>query len=374
MEIESALAYELWTRLIHDEELYAAAMANDLDALLQRRHLEFSPQERAAMEQLRSQPGVRWSMENLRFRCAMQVAETVRNRLPRTTKLLTKGDRDWMQEIAFEYLAYYGWQPLGFNTIAEAQRFVDYVKVRIKKRRMAPPFLDEVLALEAALLEVLRKSSVIPSAAWPSSPASPIDDEVIAKARLKWAPCSSLIDSPVDLTDWLKSSDPAIGAVRPGSLHVLAWVPSLQAKHRIQILDDGARLLFARLQGKKSTAEVAAALGEELGVGCTEIYELVRGWWSGNALFQGAEAPDLAVEAGSAELARSGTIPQSDCLDQASSEPQLEQLQPKAAHRPGFCVVEVFDQSGAAWREALQGLAEKVPALAVKARKPAGAS
>ena len=100
-------------------------------------------------------------MENLRFRCAMQVAETVANRLPRTTKLLTKGNRDWMQEIAFEYLAYYGWQPLGFNTIAEAERFVEYVKVRIKKRRMSPPYLDEVLALEAALLEHVQEFGLV---------------------------------------------------------------------------------------------------------------------------------------------------------------------------------------------------------------------
>lgn len=338
MELDGKLAYELWTRLIHDEELYAAVMANEVEALVKRRSLAFSDAEREAMAQLRAQRGVRWSMENLRFRCAMQVAETVSNRLPRTTKLLTRGNRDWMQEIAFEYLAYYGWTPLGFNTIAEAERFVDYVKVRIQKRRISPPFLDEVLALEAALLEVQRQSGAIDPSAWPSPPALALDDEVIEHQRLAWAPCVSLIESAVDLGDWLTSADPAVGVVRPGPMHVLCWVPSPQAKHRIQILGEGARLLFAALRGAQPTGSVIAALARDFDADPAELRALIRGWWSGNALHAVAEQP--------APLAAQSPRPVSS-----------------SAGRPRFAVEEVVDQSGAAWRDALVGLAEKVPAL-----------
>jgi hypothetical protein len=136
--IDSKVAYNTWLRMIADEELGDAVITGNVDALLDRRRkqLEFSHEERAAMADFHRQPGLKWALENLRFRSAMQTAESVWFRLPRLAKLLTGNNRSWMQQTAFEYLSNTGWRPAGLNTLEEAFQFVDYVRRRIAVTRI----------------------------------------------------------------------------------------------------------------------------------------------------------------------------------------------------------------------------------------------
>ena len=56
--------------------------------------------------------------------------------MPRTVRLLTRGDDDWRQDLCFEYLAHHRWLPLGHMRLAECERFASYVQTRVMKRRI----------------------------------------------------------------------------------------------------------------------------------------------------------------------------------------------------------------------------------------------
>lgn len=272
--MDARRVYDVWLRLISDEELYRAMQENRHRELAADRAL--AEDELAILDIFRSEAGTRWNIENLRFRTALEVGDTLRSYLPRTIALLTNGDPNWLQDISFEYLAFHKWVEYGHHRFTECERFAAYVRSRIMKRRITPPHLESVLAFEIGVVEVLRRTSQVPPAVW-TSPRE-LADAALAEARLVRSPCSDVIRLPVDIREWVTSGDPLRGgAVRDQPVAFLVYVPSLTETHRIKILGEGPQEVLARFDGSRTTDGVARELAE-LGIEAHELRALARNW------------------------------------------------------------------------------------------------
>lgn len=274
MSIDARLAYDVWLQLISDEELYRAMLDGAHRQLAASRDLDDA--KLAVLDALRAEQGTRWNIENLRFRTAAETAEIVASYLPRTVKLLTRGDDSWLQDICFEYLAYHRWTQHGHYRLAECERFAAYVRERIMKRRITPPHLEVVLDFELGVVRLLKRTAEIPSERWPSPVA--LSDDQLAQAHIRRALATELIELPVDIRDWIESGDPWRGTVRPSPVTFLVYVPSLQHSQRIKILGEGPKLVLQRFTGDRTTAAIAAELDDEFGIEPPELFGLVRNW------------------------------------------------------------------------------------------------
>jgi hypothetical protein len=273
--------YELWLKLIADEELYQEMLAGRHAALAQGRGL--TPEDVAILDQFHARPGTRWDIENLRFRAATEVGAKLKTWMPRTTYLLTLGNEDWLQDTCFEYLSAHRWEDLGHFHFTECERFATYTRNRIMKRRRTPPHLGAVLTFETAVLGLLKATRGVSPAAWPTRPSAP-DAALLAPARPRWGPAVLLIELPVDLTAWIASGDPRVGQVSERPSCVLAYVPSLSEKHRFQTLGEGARLVFERCRGEATSEELASHFAEELGFEREDTFRLLGRWVRDGAL------------------------------------------------------------------------------------------
>src|SRR5438045_1203344 len=137
MPIAARLAYDVWLQLISDEELYRAMIDGTHRELAASRALDAD--KLAVLDAFRAEKGTRWNVGNLRFRSAAETADTVLSYLPRTVRILTNGDENWLQDICFEYLAFHRWMQWGHYRFTECERFGAYVRDRIMKRRITPP-------------------------------------------------------------------------------------------------------------------------------------------------------------------------------------------------------------------------------------------
>jgi hypothetical protein len=295
--------YELWLKLIADEELYQEMLAGRHAALAASRGL--TPEDLTILDQFHERPGTRWDIENLRFRAATEVGAKLKTWMPRTTYLLTLGNEDWLQDTCFEYLAAHRWEELGHLHFTECERFATYTRNRIMKRRRTPPHLGPVLTFytrnrimkrrrtpphlgpvltfETAVLGLLKGTRGVSPAAWPTRPST-LEASVLAPARPRWGPAVLLIELPVDLTAWIASGDPRVGQVVERPSCVLAYVPSLSEKHRFQTLGEGARLVFELCRGEATSEELASHFAEELGFEREDTFRLLGRWVRDGAL------------------------------------------------------------------------------------------
>jgi hypothetical protein len=278
---DSRRVYDVWQKLISDEELYELLLVDRHRELKERRGL--SEEELIVLDEFRKESGLRWNIENLRFRAADHVMSTLRVYMPRTIYLLTRGQEDWLRDIIYEYVALHRWQELGRNYLAECLRFGRHVRERIARRRALPDIVEHVLSMELSVVELLREAGQVPAEQWPRERRE-LDDEALAAARPRPGPAVKIIDVPVDISDWIHSADPSSGTVKEGSLTLLLLVPSPEETFRIQRMSEGARLVFERFTGEKTAAEIARAVEDELGLEPAQVYRLLRRWLSEGAL------------------------------------------------------------------------------------------
>lgn len=271
--IDARLAHDVWLQLISDEELYRAMLDGTHHALAASRAL--GDRELAVLDALRAEKGTRWNIENLRFRTALECGATLTSYLPRTVRMLTNGDENWLQDVCFEYLAYFRWKEHGHFRFTECERFATYVRERIMKRRITPPHLEVVLDFELAVIRLLKRTAALPPP-WPAPPV--LDDDALAAARLGRGRAVEVITLPVDIRAWVESGDPLRGEVRPAPVTFLAVVPSLDQPHRLKILGEGPALVLDQLTGERPTGELAAALEDEYGLEASALYAMLRGW------------------------------------------------------------------------------------------------
>jgi hypothetical protein len=274
MPIAARLAYDVWLQLISDEELYGAVIDGTHHQLAASRGLDAD--RLAVLDAFRAEKGTRWNIENLRFRSAAETADTVASYLPRTVRILTNGDENWLQDICFEYLAFHHWMQWGHHRFTECERFGAYVRDRIMKRRITPSHLPSVLAFELGVIRLLKRTAEIPADQWPIPPE--LGDAQIGDIQVRRAPAVELIEVEMDIRELVESRDPSRAAIRPGPVTFLVHVPSLQHSHRIKILGEGPKIVLDRLSGGRTTAAVAAELDDEYGIEPAELFGLVRNW------------------------------------------------------------------------------------------------
>ena len=267
----SKRVYDVWTQVIQDEALYEA-MLEGSHARLPGKQLD--AEAIAILDQFRAEPGTRWNIENLRFRSALETGDTLLSYMPRTVKLLTRGDDDWRQDLCFEYLAHHQWRPLGHLRLAECERFAGYVRTRVMKRRITSPHLEAVVAYELAVVRLIRSTAEVAADAWPIRRA--VTDADLPAVRPRRSPVQVVIELDVDLRPWIESADPARGEVGPGPVTLLVHIPSLDEPHRIKTISEGVRVVLERCDGDRTVGALARELDDEFGLPADDVHRLVR--------------------------------------------------------------------------------------------------
>jgi hypothetical protein len=270
--IDARHAYDVWLRLIADEELYQAMLDGQHRTFAAARGMD--EEALAILDAFRAAPGTRWNIENLRFRAALECGATLASYLPRTMKLLTKGDDDWLQDVCYEYLSRHRWQEEGHFRFAECERFARYVRERIMKRRYTPPHLEVVLEFELAVVRLLQRTASIAREAWTVTPATEAE---LGELVLRRGPAVDLVDLPVDIRAWVSSGDPTSGAVHPGPITLLIYVPSLAETHRIKSIGEGPRRVLEYFDRPCSVSMAIAELSAEFDA--ERLRPLIRAWY-----------------------------------------------------------------------------------------------
>jgi hypothetical protein len=267
----SKRVYEVWTQLIQDEELYEA-MLDGSHGRLPGRGLD--AEAIAILDQFRAEPGTRWNVENLRFRSSLEVGDTIVSYMPRTLRLLTGGNDDWRQDLCFEYLAHHRWRSLGHMRLAECERFGEFVRSRVMKRRVPPPHLEAVMAFELAVIRLLRSTADLAGEAWPVR--RDVTDAELPALSPRRGPVQTLVELDVDLRPWIESGDPTRGEVGPGPITLLVHMPSLDEPYRIKTISDGVRVVLESCDGERTVEAIAGELEAEYELPAADVRRLVR--------------------------------------------------------------------------------------------------
>jgi hypothetical protein len=254
----SQRVYEVWIQLIQDEELYEAMLEGSHGRLAGR---NLDAEAIAILDRFSAERGTRWNVENLRFRSALEVGDVLVSYLPRTVRLLTRGDDDWRQDLCFEYLAHHRWQPMGHMRLAECERFADYVRTRVMKRRITSPHLPAVMAFELAVVGLIRSTAEVAPDAWPVR--REVTAAELGSLRPRRSPVQVVVELDVDLRPWIESADPLRGEVGPGPVTLLVHIPSLDEAHRIKTISEGVRVVLEGCDGERTVDELARALEDE---------------------------------------------------------------------------------------------------------------
>jgi hypothetical protein len=267
----SKRVYEVWTQVIQDEELYEA-MLDGSHGRLEDRGLD--AEAIAILDRFRAEPGTRWNVENLRFRSALEIGDTLLVYMPRTVRLLTRGDDAWRQDLCFEYLAHHRWRSLGHMRLTECERFMAFIRTRVMKRRLTPPHLEAVMAFELAVIRLLRATAEIAAEAWPLRRA--VTDTDLPAVRPRRSPVQAVVELDVDLRPWIESGDPARGEVGPGPITLLVHIPSLEEPYRIKAISEGVAVVLERCDGERTVEALARELEDELELPATDVRRLVH--------------------------------------------------------------------------------------------------
>ncbi|HWU88113.1 MAG TPA: PqqD family protein [Kofleriaceae bacterium] len=270
--LSSKRVYEVWTQVIQDEELYEA-MLEGTHGRLEGRGLD--AEAIAILDGFRAEPGTRWNIENLRFRSSLEVGDTIVSYMPRTLRLLTRGDADWRQDLCFEYLAHHRWRALGHMRLAECERFAAFVRSRVIKRRSPPPpHLEAVMAFELAVIGLLRATSRVAPDAWPVR--REVTEAELPALRPRRSPVQTVLELDVDLRPWIESGDPSRGEVGPKPITLLIHMPSLDEPHRTKTISEGVRVVLESCGGDRTVEALAAELEDEYGLPAADVRRLVR--------------------------------------------------------------------------------------------------
>lgn len=269
--LSSKRVYEVWTQVIQDEDLYEA-MLEGTHAGLAGRQLDAEAIE--ILDRFRAEPGTPWNIENLRFRAAQHLGDTLLTYMPRMMRMVTGGDDGWRQDLCYEYLAYHRWQPLGHLHLSECERFTRFVRSRVMKRRVTPPHLETVIQYELAVVRLLRSTATIPADAWPVH--RKVSDDDLPAARPRRGPCQVLVELDVDLRPWIASGDPSRGEVGPGPITLLVHMPTLEERPQIKAISDGVRVVLERCDGGRTVDDLATALEAEYDLPAAGVRQLVR--------------------------------------------------------------------------------------------------
>ncbi|MEO8698766.1 MAG: hypothetical protein ABI867_01950 [Kofleriaceae bacterium] len=271
MAIDSRTSFEVWQLVIYDELLSRSVFDGSYRELAKQRG--YTADQVAVLDWFAEQPGMRWNVENLRFRAALETAACLCIHLPKTARLLSRGNDDWLQDICYEYLSYHSWDALGHRRLTECERFGRYVHDRIKRRRIMPPHLEQVLELELAIVGVLKQTAGLQ---WPIPPV--LDGEELAACRPRRGPAQCVLEQPVDLRAFMSADEPDRVEPGPGPVTWLIYLASPTQNPCTKIVSEGPRILLEHCSGDRTTREIAAAMEAELELPTAQITRLVETW------------------------------------------------------------------------------------------------
>lgn len=271
MPIDSRTTYKVWHYLIHDEALSRAVFDGSYRTIATERG--YTADEIEVLDWFAAQPGMRWNVENLRFRAAFETAASLYVHMPRTVHLLTKGDDDWMQDVCYEYLSFYQWDALGHRRLTECERFGRYIRERIMRRRITPQHLDSVLELELAIVDVLKRTIDIPRDGWPAPPQ--LDGDGLAAATVRRGPAQRLLQQAIDLRGFMTAKPAEQVDAGPGPVTWLIHLASPAHKPRTKVIGDGPKALLERCDGTRTSAQIARAMADEFGLPPDQVTRLI---------------------------------------------------------------------------------------------------
>ncbi|HEX7843213.1 MAG TPA: PqqD family protein [Kofleriaceae bacterium] len=269
--LPSKRVYEVWTQLIQDEELYEAMLEGSHGRLAGR---DLDAEAIAILEEFRAEPGTRWNIENLRFRSSLEVGDTLLSYMPRTMRLLTGGNDQWRQDLCFEYLALHRWRALGHLRLTECERFTEFIRKRVMKRRITPPHFDAVIAFELAVVQLLKSTAQVAPGAWPVR--RDVTEVDLPALRPRRSPVQTVVELDVDLRPWIESGDPTRGEVSPEPIMILVHIPSLDEPYRIKAISDGVREVLERCDGERTVDGLARELEDEFELPAADVRRLVK--------------------------------------------------------------------------------------------------
>src|SRR4051812_22793501 len=110
---DAELVYSTWLTVVAEEPLYEAMLTGQHAEVAQK--LGLTAQQVLILDDFRDQAGTTWHIENLRFRCTTMVGRILKWHLPGTMLLLTRGNNDWLRDLAYEYMAHSHWQDFGHH-------------------------------------------------------------------------------------------------------------------------------------------------------------------------------------------------------------------------------------------------------------------
>jgi hypothetical protein len=272
MAIDSRTTFEVWERLIYDEQLSRSVFDGSYRELATR--LGFTTEQLAVLDWFAAQPGMRWNVENLRFRTALETVACLSIHLPKTARLLSRGDDDWLQDICYEYLSYHRWDALGHRRLTECERFGAYVRERIMRRRITPPHLESVLELELAIVAVQKLTAGVARGGWPAR----IPEGELATSRPRRGPAQRVLVQQVDLRGSMSEAKPDRLEPGPGPVTWLIFLADPTQNPRTRIIQEGPAIVLERCDGVRTGAEIAAEMAAEFDLAADQVMRLLATW------------------------------------------------------------------------------------------------
>lgn len=272
--IDSRTTFQVWEFLIYDETLSRAVFDGTYKDLASKRG--YSSEQIAVLDWFASQPGMRWNVENLRFRAALETAACLGIHMPHTARLISRNDDDWLQDICYEYLAYYNWDALGHRRLTECQRFGTYTRERIMRRRIMPASFEHVLDLELAIVDVHRKTAEAARSGWPER--RKLTASELETARPRRGIAHRLLEQPIDLRPFLAATKPLEVIAGPGPVTWLIHIGGPAENHKMKVVSAGPVEVLERCAGTATTAEIAASMEDEFGLPREQVSALIDTW------------------------------------------------------------------------------------------------
>jgi hypothetical protein len=189
--------------------------------------------------------------------------------VPLTRRLLFTGDLD-VAAVAADFVRSIHYRDHGPNFWRIAAGFVAYLA---KLPAFSRPLRQDVLALEAAAITLVRRLGEAPPAVWPASaardPIAPRDSDRYVASR-----AAAVASSRHDLTPWLEDPlDFAVDAeLERSTRHWLIYVPAADAAHTYAELSERAARAFTLLSTAKTAAELSSSLD---GLPVDEVLEVI---------------------------------------------------------------------------------------------------
>jgi hypothetical protein len=281
IDIDARLAYDVWMRVIRDEELADAVLSGSYAQLAAERGMDAEAVR--VLDALHAHRGTRWNLENLYYRAISETLAKLYVYLPCTISLLTNGNEDWARDLCGDYLSRHGWNELGHLYLEEADRFVKFVRTRVMKRRVTHEHLEQVLTFESAWNDLLRRTRDVPASGWPRRDIA-WTDELVADAMPRPGPLVEWLSLPINFLEWIRNGNTTATDAKPEPVTLVLWIPSLEEARGVQRVSEGTHEVFDRCDGKTTTLAVADSMAEDFDLDRASVVATVRRWLQGGVL------------------------------------------------------------------------------------------